>query len=340
VSVDVALDGRLTRRMSFGMRAYTTRLLEYLPRVAPDLAVTPFRGGANLGLDEQLLMPLRIARLHPRLTHYTTFYVPLVAPRPYIMMIHDLIPVVLPQFYAPHVAVYYATVAPRLARRAELLVMADERTAEQCERYLGVSRTRCRIVPLGYDPGRAAETTCERAVRPYFLYAGNLRAHKNVATLLAAWASLPDEIAVDLYIVGNGEPRFGGRFDRANRRIVELGTVTEERLWRLYRGALAYVHPALAEGFGLPMLEAMAAGTPVIAARESVPSIVREDAGLFDARDVRALRALLADVAAGSPRWRSRAARGRERVRPYTWERFAMSTADVYREVLNRAGKR
>jgi len=341
VSVDVALDMRMTRRMSFGMRAYAEQLARHLPAVAPDLSVVPLHGGANLGFDEQVLLPLRVGRMRPRLTHYTTIFAPLLAPRPYVMMIHDLIHVAHPEFYGRSVALYYATVARRLAQRAGLLVMGDERTVEQCERYLGVSRDRCRVTPLGYDPYLASATTAERGARPFFLYSGNLRPHKNVATLIAAWSSLADDVEVDLYITGTdaAAPHFA-RFERGNRKLVELGTVSEERLWRLYRGALAYVHPALAEGFGLPMLEAMAAGTPVIAARECVSSVVRGGAALFDARDTEALRALLADVARGSQLWRERAARGKERVQPYTWERFAMSTADVYREILDRPGNR
>lgn len=337
MSVDIALDMRMTRRMSFGMRAYAAQLAKYLPQVAPDLSIAAFRGGSNLSFDEQVLMPLRVARLQPRLTHYTTIFAPLVELRPYVMMIHDLIHVVHPEFYGRGVALYYATVARRLAQRARLLVMGDERTAEQCERYLGVSRDRCRVTPLGYDPYLAAATSAERGARPFFLYSGNLRPHKNVATLIAAWSSLPEEVDVDLYITGtDAAASHFARFERGNRKLVELGTVSEERLWRLYRGALAYVHPALAEGFGLPMLEAMAVGTPVIAARECVSSVVRGDAALFDARDTKALRALLADAARGSPVWRERAARGKERVRPYTWERFAMSTVEVYREILER----
>ena len=148
----------------------------------------------------------------------------------------------------------------------------------------------------------------------------------------------PPQFEVDLYLTGAEEieGRFG-RFEGPGRRVVMLGIVSEERLWQLYRGALAYVHPALAEGFGIPMLEAMAAGTPVIAARECVSSIVRGCAALFDARDTQGLRALLAEATHGSSEWRERAARGKELVRPYTWERFAMSTVEVYREVLERS---
>jgi glycosyltransferase involved in cell wall biosynthesis len=337
MNVDVALDARLTRRMSFGMRAYAVELARYLPVVAPDLRVVPLHGGANMGLDEQVLMPLRVARMRPQLTHYTTIFAPLLAPLPYIQMIHDLIHVVHPEFYGRGVALYYATVARRLTQRARFLVMGDERTVEQCERYLGVDPAVCRVTPLGYDPALAAQSGVEKSVRPYVLYSGNLRPHKNVATLLAAWSALPPSVEVDLYLTGDEADERFAHFESGSRRIVMLGTVSDERLWQLYRGALAYVHPALAEGFGLPMLEAMAAGTPVIASRECVSSVVRDFAALFNARDVDQLRSLLADVAQGSAAWRERAARGKDHVRPYTWERFAMSTVAVYREVLEES---
>lgn len=333
--IDVALDARMTRRMSYGMRAYALELAARLPRVAPDLKIVTFGGRGNLGLDEQVLLPVRLRRMQPRLTHYVTIFAPLAGPRPYVMMIHDLIHVAHPEFYSPAVAAYYATVARRLAQGAALLCTGDERTVEQCERYLGVPPSRCRVIPLGYDPQLAERIAIERGPRPYFLYSGNLRPHKNVSTLLAAWAGLPPSVEVDLYLTGTETPAERlGAFNRPNRRLVVLGTVSEERLWRLYRGALAYVHPALAEGFGIPMLEAMAAGTPVIAARESVPSVVSGEAALFAARDVTALGELLRDAAQGSSAWSERAARGKKHVQPYTWDRFAMATADMYRELL------
>lgn len=338
--IDVALDGRLTRRMSYGMRAYAAQLAARLPLVAPDLNVVAFGGRGNLGFDEQVLLPVRLRRMHPRLTHYVTVFAPLSGPRPYVMMIHDLIHVAFPQFYSPAVAVYYATVGRRLAQGAALLCMGDERTVEQCERYLGVPPERCRVIPLGYDPRLAERLAVERGPRPYFLYSGNLRPHKNVATLLAAWAGLPPSVEVDLYFTGTDtSPDRFTDFNRANRRLVILGTVSQERLWRLYRGALAYVHPALAEGFGIPMLEAMAVGTPVIASREAVPSIVRGDAALFAARDVAGLRDLLYDAALGSSGWAERATRGKKRVQPYTWDRFAMATAQMYRDVLSATSR-
>lgn len=333
-AIDVALDVRVTARMSYGMRAYTEELAARLPRVAPDLTVVHLSGGANLSCDEQLGLPRRVASLAPRLTHYPTIYAPVLAPQPYVLTIHDLIHVAFPQFYSRQVALYFATVARRLARRARLLCMGDERTVELCERYLGVPAERCRVVPLGFEEV-AAEP--ERGPRPYFLYAGNLRPHKNVAALLAAWSALPPGIEVDLYLAGTQEAALLGAFDGPRRRLRVLGTVSRERLWALYRGALAYVHPALAEGFGIPMLEAMAAGTPVIASRESVPSMVRPHAALFEARDVAGLRDRLLDAAEHPAAWRERALRGMRNVQAYTWDRFAASTAAVYREILGEA---
>ena len=102
-----------------------------------------------------------------------------------------------------------------------------------------------------------------------------------------------------------------------------------------YRAASAYVHPALVEGFGLPMLEATVLGTPVIASSSAVPSIVAPYARTFAPHDTLALRAALTDLAANPAPYRRRAAEGSVALRAYTWDRFAAGTAAVYREVVD-----
>jgi len=102
-----------------------------------------------------------------------------------------------------------------------------------------------------------------------------------------------------------------------------------------YYAATAYVHPALAEGFGLPMLEATIAGTPVVASASAVPAIVTPYASTFAPHDTLALRAILTDLAVNPAPYRRRAAEGRAALRAYTWDRFAAGTAAVYREVVH-----
>jgi glycosyltransferase involved in cell wall biosynthesis len=167
--------------------------------------------------------------------------------------------------------------------------------------------------------------------RPYVLYVGNRRPHKNLATLVRAWSELPPERRVDLVL--SGAPDEVLRAARGPGELVFLGEQTDEQLRRWYAGAAAYAHPALREGFGLPLLEAMRNGAPVVATRDAMPRILAAHAALVDAYDVgawcAALTALLADPAAA----RVKANAARDATRELTWERTTRLTAAVYREI-------
>ena len=330
---DVAIDVRRTRRMSVGTRVYLDELLRGLPTAAPELRIASVGRGENFGFGEQIGLPLELSRLQPRLVHYPTLFAPAIRAQPYVATVHDLIHLRHPEFFSRATALFYATLGGVVARGARLLCMGDERTIDDCERYLRVPRARCRVVPLGFD--RALLTTTARASgeRPYFFYAGNHRPHKNLVTLYTAWSRL--EGPVDLVLTGADEPEVRTIFARPDAAIRFLGDVSNETLWAHYRGALAYVQPALAEGFGIPMLEALAVGTPVIASEEAVPTIVRPYATTFPARNATALCGVLQaaiDAPAGPRRL---ASEGAVAVRAYTWDRFAAATAAVYHEVLD-----
>lgn len=330
--IDVAVDARITARMSLGMRACVGALVDYLPIVAPDLRCAFVGRGENFGPAEQIDLPRAIARSGARLAYYSTPYAPAVRRIPYVVQVHDLIHVRFPQFYSPAVRVFYATLGRSVIRQASRIVIADEGIGRDLERHFGVRRDRLRVIPLGYDPALLAQREAETRERPYFLYAGNRRPHKNLATLIAAWRALPDDAEVDLVIAGPGGSGTTERF--GNRELAVVGEVDADRLRRLYRGALAYVHPALAEGFGIPLLEALAVGTPVIASEEATPSVVRPFARTFPARDTAALRDALAAAVRAPEEQKDVAREGALSVRSYTWQRFADSVASVFRELI------
>jgi glycosyltransferase involved in cell wall biosynthesis len=337
--IDVALDARITPRMSAGVCAYVRALLDGLPRVAPDIRLHPVGRGLNFGLDEQVRLPAEIDRLKPALTHYPTIFAPLRRRRPYVAMVHDLIHLQYPQFFGTATQLFYALAAKPMLRGATLLLMSDERTAEACVALLGVERDRCRVVPLGYDPAQFAPAETRTPRRPYIMYAGNHRPHKNLAVLYEAWAGLPEAVALDLVITGPADTAAQERYRRAGSELRFAGTLNDAHLVAGYRAATAYVHPAFVEGFGLPMLEATVAGTPVIASTGAVPSIVAPYASTFAPHDTLKLRATLTDLVANPAPYRRRAAEGRDAVRAYTWDRFAAATAAVYREVVDESSR-
>ena len=333
--IDVAIDARITPRMSVGVRAYVDALLDGIPRVAPDVRLHPVGDGLNFGLDEQLRLPGEIEKLAPALTHYPTIFVPLRRRKPYVAMVHDLIHLQFPQFFGVTTAIHYAIVAKPMYRGAALLLMSDPRTADACATLLDVPRERCRIVPLGYDPALLAPTAPWLPPRPFIFYAGNHRPHKNLKTLYEAWAALPDAVPLDLEISGPDDPAARAAYGRSAGELRFSGELAQTQLVQRYRAASAYVHPALMEGFGLPMLEAAVLETPVIASTTAIPAIVAPFATTFAPHDTLALRATLTDLIANPQPYRRRAIEGSVAMRAYTWDRFAATTAAVYREVAD-----
>lgn len=323
----VALDARQTRQMSAGMKTYARELSERLPRVAPDLDFRIFTQGGNFGWAEQVALPAALRRSGVDLTHFLSLYVPVLPPRPYVLTIHDLIHLRFPEQFKTKVGPYYRTVVRFAARRAARVITDDDRTVADLERFLGVPRARVSVIPLGADDRYLEPIAPHRAQRAYVIYAGNHRKHKDLTTLFAAMRELP--IDLDLYLTGHDDldepyPRERVRF---------TGDLSPGELASYYAGALALVHPALCEGFGLPMLEAMAARCPVVACEDAIPGVLRDAALLFPARDAGSLRQAIERIARDEGLRNELVKQGRSKAEVLTWDRCAARTAAVYREI-------
>lgn len=335
----VALDARLTRQLSIGMKTYVRELSARLPAVAPDLSFHILDRGGNFGWDEQVRLPLAIRALKPALTHFMSQYTPaFFLPRRYVVTIHDLIHLLYPQNFKRKVGPYYRMLVRRVAAGAACVITDDTRTVADLQRFLGIASDRVRVVPLGVEDVFLRPATRPNAERPYFLYSGNHRDHKDLRTLFAAWESLPAEEGVDLLLTGDDDVD-ASRYARPNRRVRTLGVLSREELAAYYGGAVALVHPAPREGFGLPMLEAMAARTPVIASDSALPSVLQGAALTFRAGDARSASAAMRSVLADQGLREKLVNEGRARAERFTWDRCARETAAVYREVLRESNK-
>jgi glycosyltransferase involved in cell wall biosynthesis len=333
----VGLDARATRQMSIGMKTYARELVARLPSVAPEYAYVSFSDGGNFGWAEQVRLPLAMRRARVDVVHFLSQYVPVVLPRRFIITIHDLIHLRFPQYFKTKVGPYYRTVVRYACARAMRVITDDVRTVDDLEEFLGVDRAKVRVIPLGVAENFLAPIAPHTAERPFVLYVGNHREHKDLRTLFEAWSSLAARWNVDLYVTGPDD--FGGELQRRStpsRAIVALGEVPDDRLASYYAGARALIQPALREGFGLPMLEAMAAGCPVIACRDAVPAPLEEAARAFPARDSAALRLELDRMLSDEGLRSLVINKGVEVARRLSWDRCARATADVYREVLEQ----
>jgi glycosyltransferase involved in cell wall biosynthesis len=339
VSQLVALDARLTRQLSVGMKTYVRELTARLPAAAPDLRFRIFDKGGNFGWGEQIRLPLAIRAAKPALTHFMSQYTPaFLLPKPYVVTIHDLIHLVFPKNFKRKVGPYYRSVVRRVAAGAARVITDDTRTVADLQRYLGIAPERVRVVPLGVEDVFLQPIIPPEMPRPYFFYSGNHRDHKDLRTLFAAWQALPLEIEADLLLTGNDDAGWS-KLSRSNSSAVFLGTLSPGELARYYAGAVALVHPALREGFGLPMLEAMAARAPVIASDSALPAVLQGAALTFRAGDARSAAAAMRSVLADQGLRSKLVNEGRARAETLTWERCARETADVYREVLRASDR-
>lgn len=330
----IALDARLTRQMSVGMKAYAEELTARLPRVAPDLQFAVFRDGANFGFEEQVRLPLEMRRARADLAHFLSLYTPAFPPRPFVVTIHDLIHLRFPEYFKSKVGPYYRTMVRWACARASRVITDDPRTIADLQHFLGVDPARVTVIALGANDRYYAGVEPWCPSRNYILYVGNHRPHKDLPTLFEAWSGLPSDIALDLYVTGADDFGDVTGYSRPSGRIIALGEPPVNELAAYYAGARALVHPALCEGFGLPMLEAMAVGCPVIACEDAVPAVLLDAALTFKARDAAGARAAILRVLADPDLRDGLITRGRALARTYTWDRCAEETAKVYREIL------
>jgi glycosyltransferase involved in cell wall biosynthesis len=253
--------------------------------------------------------------------------------------VHDLIPLDFPAEY-PRQQLYFRRLVPAMLRRARMVVAVSEATRQRVVAAYGLPSGRVRTVLNGFDAERfcAEGPGVSDGGLPYVLFVGNLLPHKNLPRLVEAFAGAAARTPARLVVVGGGRPHaiaqlrtLAGRV-RAAVEIREF--VPSAELAPLMRGARALVLPSLAEGFGLPAVEAMACGTPVIVSNvSSLPEVVG-DAGLsVDPLDVAALSDAIARVLSDDRLRKELSARGLERATRFSWARCAAELLTVIREV-------
>lgn len=303
---------------------------------------------------EQYTFPRACARQKFSLAHIPHFGPPLLPTIPTVVTIHDLIPMVLPAYRGSFAVQVYTRLAAIGARRARAIFADSHASAHDIETHLHIPPERIRVVHLAADarfrkitdPAEIARVREKYSLPERFvLYLGGFDVRKNVVRIIEAYTGLDTERHAGWKLVLAGQlantssnffpnPRVIAEEHRVADDVQCIGFVAEQDKPALYSVARVFVYPSLYEGFGLPPLEAMACGTPVISANTaSLPEVVGNAGILLAPVDTAAWAAALRVILKDDDRYNELSGLGARQAKQFSWERAARETLQVYREV-------
>jgi len=293
--------------------------------------------------------PYVLARDRIDLAHFQ-YVSPPISPCPTVVTVHDISYEFFPEYFNPLTRKRMQWLIPRSARRAAHVLTVSEFSRRTIVERYGIPEDRITATPLGTSPvfRRLESNDAQRATarfgltRPFILAVGNLQPRKNLERLLHAYARLRDESCADMELVLAGQMSWqGNRVQQEAQRLGLLdsvrltGYVSLEELVGLYNRAHVFAYPSTFEGFGLPVLEAMACETPVLTSNtSSLPEVAGDAALQVDPFDVEAIAHGLKRLVEDSSLRARLTVLGRHQVRRFDWCRTAKATADVYERVL------
>ncbi len=315
-----------------------------------NLVLTQKRSFAVKELWMQAWLPHILARHNPDLCHFTNSVVPLCFRRPYVVTVHDLSLIRHPEWHPRWRRLWMGNILRPSVVRASRIICDAESTRRDILEWAPVDPARVQVIPLAARASFfGARSEGEKAAirekyalfRPFILYVGNIEPRKNLSRLLEAFGRL-NPPGIDLVLVGrrawDWREALGESGNRGARgKVRTLGYVSEQDLSALYQSARAFVYPSLMEGFGLPVLEAMASGTPVLASNvEPLASLVGDAGRLVRPDCTREWQLALVEAIEDRRMCAVLGARGRARAEQYSWDRVARETMSCYEAALSQ----
>jgi glycosyltransferase involved in cell wall biosynthesis len=369
----VAINATFTLDNPTGLGVYTYELTKELLRVNNNIDLTVYTSSADLNnlypnkielvsqltspsrgfkghllrmLWQQSVLPLRLRKRKPDLFYSTVPEGMLFPHMKQIVTLHDILPIKSPESN-PKMKYHFRYTLPVLLRNSQAIISVSENTKEDVINYYKIIDKPVYVIYEGYDRTkyypRAAGIINKKygITEDYLLYIGDMRPYKNLERTLEAFKQL-DLQNVAFVIGGRKDPRFYPNIQeqvnklRLGDRVICPGYIPDEDIPFLYSGAIAFIFPSLYEGFGLPPLEAMACGCPVIVSRAaSLPEVCGDAAYYVDPLSINSLAEGMQTVLTNNALRQTLREKGLERAKLFSWEKSAQEHIKVFHEVLH-----
>lgn len=371
----IGLEASALHGWKSGVGYYTENLLSSVMQISPeheyilftnkDLRSNWQRLGREVVYDRrffpvrsvwmQAVLPGTLRRVRPEVCHFTNYLAPIASDCPYVVTIHDMTLFITPRLHNFKKIVLDRTLIPHVARRADAIITVSNSARDDIVRYLGVPRDKVRVIMNAVSPAFGPVVEQERLAAvcskyginvPYVLYVGTIEPRKNIIRLMRAFAHLKKR-GLPHKMVVVGQPGWHcapiyAEVERLGlqREVIFTGYVPSEDLPVLYSAAECMAFPSLYEGFGLPVIEAMACGTPVVTSNSSsLAEIAGRDALLVNPLSIGEIADALYRLHKEPELRRELSRRGISRAAEFTWQRAAHATLNVYEEVAGVGGR-
>jgi len=308
----------------------------------------------NYSLSEHITIPILLKRMRADLYHAPHYVLPFFTPCRSVVTIHDVIHLLFPQYLPSASAKHYAKfMIGRALEKAQVVMTVSKASKRDLLGFFDVDEAKIRVIPNGIDPimTEELEPGAIDRLRQRFqltgrnaLFVGNIKPHKNVERVIAALAKLREDTSfsdVNLIVVGDEMSKYPSlrravERHQVRRNVRFFGFVPELTLVALYRAADMFVFPSLYEGFGLPPLEAMANGTPVITSKiSSLPEVVGDAALTVDPYNVDEIAEAMKTVLTDEATRERLKQKGRLRAKRFSWEEAVAQIQETYMTALS-----
>ena len=345
----LAIDATIAKPPFSGVQKAVLAEAEAISSLCPDRHVYGFEPVCNVTppsfartvtgriLWQQLRLPKLLKSSQASALFAPGYTCPLHTDVPVILQVHDIIALEHPEYCSPLNVLHMRTLLPASIRKAHRIVVSTNHVRSRLIAHFPDAADKTSVIPLGVDFERfsAKPQHPNRFGKPYILFVGNIEPKKGLDILLDAYDRIASRIVENLVIAG----RIAWKSDRIVSRIREMerggkvimtGRIPEEELPSIYGNASAFVFPSLEEGFGMPVLEAMAAGTPVIHSDHPAVSEAANGAGLpFECGNADSLTSQIYNLLHNNELYQELSHKGTDRARQSSWQRFAQSILNL-----------